>query len=129
VVAACWSPNGRDLGVKRSLRDGTAALWRVAVDGSAAEPLVQPAPTLGGTFACAFSPDGQRLLYSRIVEGFNQLSVFDLPTRRDQALTRSASHKYQGAWSPDGAGSPFPRTRRGQCTCGEFRRRAGGRSS
>ncbi len=102
VVAACWSPNGRDLGVKRSLRDGKAALWRVAVDGSAAEPLVQPAPTLGGTFACAFSPDGQRLLYSRIVEGFNQLSVFDLPTRRDQALTRSGSHKYQGSWSPDG---------------------------
>ena len=102
VVIACWAPNGRDLGVKRFLRDGTAAHWRVAVDGSAAEPLVQPAPALVGTFACAFSPDGQQLLYSRIVEGFNQLFVLDLTTRRDRALTHSRSHKYQGAWSPDG---------------------------
>jgi serine/threonine-protein kinase len=102
VVIACWAPNGRDLGVKRFLRDGRSALWRVAVDGSAAEPLVQPAPTLVGTFACAFSPDGQGLLYARIVDGFNQLFVFDLTTRRDRALTHSGSHKYQGAWSPDG---------------------------
>ena len=102
VTVACWAPNGRDLGVKRFLRDGTAAHWRVAVDGSAAEPLVQPAPTLAGTFACAFSPDGQQLLYSRIVEGSNQLFVLDLATRRDRALTHSGSHKYQGAWSPDG---------------------------
>ena len=54
------------------------------------------------SFACAFSPDGQQLLYSRIVEGFNQLFVLDLTTRRDRALTHSGSHKYQGAWSPDG---------------------------
>ncbi len=102
VTQACWAPNGRDLGVKQFLRDGTASHWRVAVDGSAAEPLVQPTPTLAGTFACAFSPDGQQLLYSRIVEGSNQLFVLDLATRRDRALTHSSSHRYQGAWSPDG---------------------------
>ena len=38
VVTACWAPNGRDLGVRRYLRDGTAAMWRVAVDGSVAAP-------------------------------------------------------------------------------------------
>ena len=42
------------------------------------------------------------MLYSRIVDGFNQLFVLDLTTRRDRALTHSGSHKYQGAWSPDG---------------------------
>ena len=102
VVTACWAPNGRDLGVRRFLGDGTMAMWRVAVDGSAAEPLVPPAPTLSGTFGCAFSPDGQQLLYSRIVDGFNQLFVLDVAARRDRALTVSPSHKYEGKWSPDG---------------------------
>ena len=102
VTHACWGPNGRDLGVKRFLRDGTASHWRIAVDGSAAEVIVQPTPALVGSFACAFSPDGQQLLYSRIVEGSNQLFVLDLTTRRDRRLTHSGSHKYQGAWSPDG---------------------------
>jgi Tol biopolymer transport system component len=102
VTEACWAPNGRDLGVKRFLRDGRAMHWRIAVDGSAAEPLDQPAPGMHGSFACAFSPDSQQLLYSRIVEGFNQLFVLDLTTRQERALTHSGSHKYQGAWSPDG---------------------------
>jgi Tol biopolymer transport system component len=102
VVEACWAPNGRDLGVNRFLRDGTAELWRVSVDGSVAEPLGQRAPTINGTFACAFSPNGQQLLYVRLVEGFSQLLVFDLVTRLTVPLTRSRSHKYQAAWSPDG---------------------------
>ena len=46
-------------------------------------------------FGCAFSPDGQQLLYSRIVDGFNQLFVLDVAARRDRALTVSPSHKYQ----------------------------------
>jgi Tol biopolymer transport system component len=102
VVTACWAPNGRDLGVRRFLRDGTAAMWRVAVDGSVAEPLMPPARTLSGAFACAFSPDGQQVLYSRFVDGFNQLFVLDVTARRDRALTVSPSHKYEGKWSPDG---------------------------
>jgi len=102
IVVACWAPNGRDLGVKRFFRNGTAALWRVTVDGSTAEPLVQPAPTIGGSFSCAFSPDGQHLLHSRVVEGWSQMFVLDLTTRRDRALTHSRSHKYEGTWSPDG---------------------------
>ena len=101
VAMACWAPNGRDLGVRRFFRDGTAAIWRVAVDGSVAEPLMPPAPTLSALFPCAFSPDGQQLLYSRIVDGFNQLFVLDVTTRRDRALTQSPSHKYEGKWSPD----------------------------
>ena len=77
-------------------------MWRVAVDGSAAEPLTGAEPTILGTVACAFSPDGHRLLYARIVESFSQMFVVDLGTRRTQAVTQSPSHKYQGAWSPDG---------------------------
>jgi serine/threonine protein kinase/Tol biopolymer transport system component len=102
VTEACWSPNGRDLGVKRFFRNRTAALWRVAVDGSAAEPLTTAAPTIGGTFPCAFSADGQRLVHSRVVDGFSQLFLLDLDTRREQRLTQSPSHKYQAAWSRDG---------------------------
>jgi TolB protein len=63
---------------------------------------MSPAPTLSGAFSCAFSPDGKLLLYSRIVDGFNQLFVLDVTARRDRALTVSPSHKYEGKWSPDG---------------------------
>ena len=37
-----------------------------------------------------------------MVDGFSQLFVLDLATRREQRLTQSHSHRYQAAWAPDG---------------------------
>ena len=102
VVVACWAPNGRESG-----RKAVPPKWNG--DVLARRCGWQRSGTIGPASAdssaplrCAFSPDGQQLLYTRIVEGFSQLFVLDLTTRRDRALTHSDSHKYEGTWSPDG---------------------------
>jgi Tol biopolymer transport system component len=98
----CWTPDGQHLVVRRLLQDGMIALWHVALDGSAMEQLLPPVPALTAGFACAFSPDGRRLVYQRVVDGFGQLFVVDMASRREQQLTRSRSDKYQAEWSRDG---------------------------
>ena len=62
----------------RYLEDGTSTYWHVALDGSTAEQLRPPAPAISGGFACAFSPDGKRIVYAHRAGAFNQLFVFDL---------------------------------------------------
>ncbi|MCA1561610.1 MAG: hypothetical protein LC804_15555 [Acidobacteria bacterium] len=102
ITQACWSPDNRHLGVWRSFRNGTAALWYVAIDGSSTEQLRPPTPSLSGNIACAFSPDGRRLVHLHVDGGFSQLFRLDVASRQDRRLTQSPSHKYDAAWSPDG---------------------------
>ena len=99
---ACWSHDNEHLVVKTFFRDGTSAYWYVALDGSSSEQLLPPREALSGTFACRFSPDNARLVYTRRTGEFSQLFVLDLTTRREQQLTTSPSHKYEASWSPDG---------------------------
>ena len=113
INEACWAPSGQELVVKRFLRDGNASMWRVAVDGSTAEPLTGPEPTIGGTFPCAFSSDGRKFVYSRIVEGFSQVYMFDMTTRSARQLTLSRSNKNQATWSPDGKWVAFSNNTKG----------------
>jgi Tol biopolymer transport system component len=101
VTQACWAHDGKHLAVTRFSRNGTVALWYVAIDGSSTEQLLPPTPNITGNFACAFSPDG-RLLYAHLAGGFSQLFILDVASRREQPLTRSPSDKYDGVWSPDG---------------------------
>jgi eukaryotic-like serine/threonine-protein kinase len=101
VTQACWAHDGQHLAVTRFSRNGTVALWYVAIDGSSTEQLLPPTPNITGNFACAFSPDS-RLLYAHLAGGFSQLFILDVASRREQQLTRSPSDKYDGVWSPDG---------------------------
>ena len=88
--------------VKRFFRNGTSALWYVAVDGSSTEQLLPLTPSLTGTFPCAFSPDGRHLLHAHLAGNFNQLFVLEIDSRQEHQLTRSESDKYEAEWSPDG---------------------------
>ena len=102
IKEACWAPDGQHLVVKRFFRNGTSALWTVAIDGSATEQLLPPVPSMTGTFACAFSPEGRRLVHAHLAGGFSQLFILDVAARREQPLTLSPSDKFHAAWSPDG---------------------------
>ena len=107
ITEACWAPDGQHLGVMRFLRNGTSAYWYIATDGSSAEQLLPPAPAASGNFACAFSADGKRMVYPRLVGGFSQLYVLDWPSRQSRLLTQSPSDKYEAMFSPDGAWVAF----------------------
>jgi TolB protein len=102
ISQACWAKDGQHLAVMRYLEDNKISYLYVALDGSSSEELRPPQPALSGTFACAFSPDGRRIVYAHLAGAFNQLFVFDMDSRMERQLTTSPSHKYQGAWSPDG---------------------------
>jgi Tol biopolymer transport system component len=102
VSQACWTRDGQRLIAMRYARDGTSAFWSVALDGSSAKQLLSPGPALAGSFGCDVSPDNHRVVYVRLVDRFSQLFVLDLATGEDRQLTRSPSHKYAAAWSPDG---------------------------
>jgi Tol biopolymer transport system component len=41
-------------------------------------------------------------LYPRLVGSFTQLVLVDIAAKRERPLTKSASHKYDATWSPDG---------------------------
>jgi Tol biopolymer transport system component len=100
-TAACWSRDGKDLVATRFLRNVTASLWRVAIDGTKTDQLLGPVPAVSSSFSCGFSPDGNRLLYSQIVNGFSQVFIYDVSTKKTQQLTFSPSDKYEAVWSPD----------------------------
>jgi TolB protein len=102
ITQACWSPDGKHLGVWRFFQNGTGALWYVAIDGSSTEQLRPPTPSVSGNIACAFAPDGRRIVYARVDGGFGQLFMVDMASRREQRLTHSPAHKYDATWSPDG---------------------------
>jgi Tol biopolymer transport system component len=102
VTEGCWAKDGQHLMVKRFFRNGTGALWYIAVDGSSTEQFLPPMPSLSSTFPCVFSPDGGQLVYAHSVGNFSQLFMLDVASRREEQLTRSESDKYEAAWSPDG---------------------------
>jgi serine/threonine protein kinase/Tol biopolymer transport system component len=102
VMQACWARDGEHLAVLRFLHDGRANWWYVALDGSSAEELISARQTVSGMWPCEFSPDGQRLVYGQMEGQYNQLFLLDMKSRKEQQLTRSPSHKYDAAWSPNG---------------------------
>ncbi len=104
-VTGCWFRDDRHV-IVMTVAGGMNAYWLVALDGSATEQLIPPAPggpgVQTGSFACAISPDGTTLLYPRLVGRFTQLVLFDIAAKRERPLTTSPSHKYDATWSPDG---------------------------
>jgi Tol biopolymer transport system component len=94
-----WSPDGKQIVVTRFFQDGTRSLWLTATDGSHAEEVHPPVRGNVGGF---FAPDGRQLLYYFRTEGFTQIFLLDLGTRKKRQLTTSRSDKYDADWSPDG---------------------------
>ena len=107
VSQACWATHGQHLAVVQHLEDSKIGLHYIAIDGSSSDQLRPPQPALSGNFSCAVSPDGHQIVYAHLAGAFDQLFVFDLNSRTERQLTTSPSHKYQGAWSPDGRWMAF----------------------
>jgi serine/threonine protein kinase len=94
-----WLPDGRRLILLRAFEPGILAIWKVAVDGSEAEELVERAKA--ATIDVAVSNDGRRLAFSSRRNGFLQIDLLELATKERRPLTTSSSDKYVEDWSPD----------------------------
>jgi Tol biopolymer transport system component len=60
-----------------------------------------------------FSPDGQRLLFSRDVTGYRQLFILELESGQETQLTDAAADHVQPAWAPDGSAILYVRAPEG----------------
>jgi tricorn protease len=102
-----WTNDGRSI-IFHSLRDSwtlpVSRLYVVSVNGGPAEPLPMPEAGSG-----AFSPDGTRMVYSRMSRDFrsekrygggqaNQLYIFDLKTFDAQRITENARPSRDPMW-------------------------------
>jgi serine/threonine-protein kinase len=95
-----WLSDGRRLVLVRAHEQGALSVWIVAVDGSAAEEILPRSSDLSIDIAVA--GDGNRLAFSVRRDGFLQIDLLDLATRKRRPLTTSPSDKYVEDWSPDG---------------------------
>ena len=66
-----------------------------------------PFPTLGEIHTPTFSPDGRRVAFSALADGFTDLFVYDLDSGALRRLTEDAFADLQPAWSPDGTRIAF----------------------
>ena len=105
-----WSPDGSQL-VFISPCLGRAdffetiynesSLYIINADGKGLKQLT-PAP--GSDFEPAWSPDGKRIAFTSVRDGFRQIYSFDLASSEITLLTntRDSIESSQAAWSPDG---------------------------
>lgn len=94
-----WSPKG-DWIAFTSERAGPANLFRMHPDGSHVERLTTD-PAYDDQ--AAFSPDGSQIVFvSTRAEGFANLWILDLASRKSRALTTGKGGDFRPAWSPDG---------------------------
>jgi Tol biopolymer transport system component len=84
------------------LQDRRANWWYVALGGSSAEELISPRPSVTGMFPCAFSPDGQRLVFARLEGQYNQLFLLDMAWRIPSAGGEEELFLEEPMRSPDG---------------------------
>src|SRR5260221_3377458 len=80
---------------------GRAAL--VVMDAKkGGKPLEIPFPGLGEIDTPSFAPDGKRIVFSALKDGFSDLFVYDLETKALRRLAEDAFADLQPVWSPDG---------------------------
>jgi Tol biopolymer transport system component len=93
------TPDGKWI-VFTSERAGQSDLYRIHPDGSGLEQLTDdPAFDDQGTL----SPDGKSLAFiSTRGEGFANLWLLDIASRKSQNLAKSPSGSFRPSWSPDG---------------------------
>lgn len=103
------SPDGSWI-VFESTRSGSAAVWRMRADGSAAELLT------GGKGECrapCWDSSAAAVLYNSTQAGGEQIFILELATRRERELTKSFWKSILPAVSPDGSLIAFSRNKLG----------------
>ena len=101
-MSGVWMPNGREIVLGRVGTDNTPSDWLVAVDGSRVEQLFRRGNTESSGWTIQPSPDGRKLLFPDLTDGFQQVVLYDVATRSRTTLTRDPGDKYDTVWSPDG---------------------------
>lgn len=107
-----WSPDGSQLVYTSPCRtkDETgkgyqgSSLYIVNADGTGKFSLPT---TIGGDFDPAWSPDGKRIAFTSLRDGFDEIYMINLDTNAVTRLTKSQSvpgaiYARMGAWSPFG---------------------------
>jgi Tol biopolymer transport system component len=111
-----WSPDGRQLVFAVTNVFGTDDLWTVGVDGTAAAQLLACESPCRYLDDPAWSPDGTKVMYSRVSEDRAGHSVATLETVTiadrtvEVVLTAAPDEFYAGVrWSPDGTSAVLER--------------------
>ena len=105
-----WSPRGE---VIAFLANKTHALWRINADGSGRRKLTGTAgiSALNGTQGYAWSPDGQKIVFTTGEWGIDtELWVMNADGTGQRNLTRHAGADDFAGWSPDGRKIAFVRS-------------------
>jgi len=97
--------------------DGGAFAFGTIVKGRPAITVIDPRSTkkiaevrfeqLGEVYTPSFSPDGRRVAFAAVVNGFTDIFVVDLETEQLERLTNDHYSDLQPSWSPDGATIAF----------------------
>jgi WD40 repeat protein len=98
--AGAWDRSGK----RFVLGEQSKGRPRLAViEAESGKTIVEaPFPQLGEIVSPSFSPDGRRVVFSALANGFTDLYVYDLESQALTRLTEDAFADMQPAWSPDG---------------------------
>jgi Tol biopolymer transport system component len=97
--ALSWNPEGTQVavGVKSGHYDQI-----VLVDAESGKVLREINPELDGVFEPAWSPDGDRIVFAGIKDGYSDLYLYDLDNETFTRLTHDKASESEPAWSRDG---------------------------
>jgi WD40 repeat protein len=98
--AGAWDHAGKRLALGAVSKGRPLLVILDAASGKRLEEV--PFPTLGEIFTPSFSPDGQRVVFSALINGFSDLFAYDLRSKTLDRLTTDAFADLQPVWSPDG---------------------------
>jgi hypothetical protein len=98
--AGSWDRTGQRLALGAVSKGRPLLLIMDARNGNRLREV--PLPTLGEIYTPAFSPDGNRVVFSGLAGGVTDLFVYDLQKDSLTRLTNDAFADLQPAWSPDG---------------------------
>jgi dipeptidyl aminopeptidase/acylaminoacyl peptidase len=98
-----WSPDGRHLAVMSEGAGQDYGVYVIPLDGGQTFPITDERGQINAHNP-AWSPDGTKLAFhSDTPNGFHQIGIFDLNSRRISWLTNGEANCRAPAWSKDGA--------------------------